>query len=514
MSQHHLPAHAPAPGSNAARPRVLLAALALAVFVLSLLQTLVVPVLSQIGQTLHASTTAVGWVSTSTLLAASVITPLAGRLGDVLGKRPVLLVALTITLAGSVLAATTSSLPLLIVGRALQGASFGIFPLAIGILREEYPARKLTPAMAIVSSTLGFGGGVALVATGLLTANGGDYHRIFWLSAAMSLLALVVATISLPKRTAPGGSVDYLGAAVLGTGLVLLLLPLSQGHIWGWTSAATLGCLLGSVLVLAGFLLLQRRTAVPLVAPALLAKRAIAVTNLAAMGVGFAMFCAFLGISYFVQMSTRLAGYGFSASVLAASAAYLLPGTLVSVLVAPIAGRFVVSAGPRLVLGVAGAAGAVGFTSLALAHGSSWQVVAAAIVVNSAIGAAYAAMPALIVMHVEPSTTGIANSVNSIARSVGSSIGSAIVVTVLSSKVSTLGLPTEAAFTLVFLLGAAGFAVVAVTVLFGLPTPRRALSVSEARDEVALADAGEFAGAGVSLGSADSDRDDVVGAAR
>jgi MFS family permease len=488
-----------APGRKPVRSGVLLATLSLAVFVVSLLQTLVVPVLSAIGVTLGASATAVGWVSTSTLLAASVITPLFGRLGDVRGKRPVLLVSLVITLAGSILAATTSTLPLLIAGRVLQGASFGLFPLAIGILREEYPAERLTGAMAITSSTLGFGGGVALVATGLLTADNGDYHRIFWLSTAMSLAALITAWRVLPKRPAPGGSVDWLGAGVLGTGLVLLLLPLSQGHIWGWTSGATLGCFVASALVLSLFLVLQKSIEVPLVAPSLLAKRAIAVTNVAALGVGFAMFCAFLGISYFVQVPAHVAGYGFTASVLAASAAYLLPGALVSVLVGPIAGRFVVRFGPRIVLASAGLVGVVGFGYLAAEHSTTWEVVTAGIVVNAAIAMAYASMPALIVMHVEPQVTGIANSVNSIARSVGSSIGSAIVVTVLASNVSKLHLPTESAFTLVFALGAAGFAIVAVTVLVGLPSMKRQLTVFEGSEEIALADAGEFASASVSL---------------
>jgi MFS family permease len=478
---------------------LLLASLALAVFVVSLLQTLVIPVLGAIGSALHASASAVGWVSTSTLLAASVMTPLFGRLGDVRGKRPVLLAALAITVVGSLLAATTSSLPLLIVARSLQGASFGLFPLAIGILREEYPAERLTGAMAITSGTLGFGGGVALVATGLLTADHGDYHRIFWLSAVMSLLALLATFLVLPKRAAPGGTVDWFGAGLLGTGLVLLLLPLSQGHQWGWTSSVTVGSFVGSAVMLSAFLHVQRRIRVPLIAPSVLTKRAVVVTNVAALGVGFAMFCAFLGISYFVQMPSHVAGYGFSASVLAASAAYLLPGTVVSVLLAPIAGRFVASYGPRAVLAAAGVIGAVGFGWLAAEHSMTWQVITAGVIVNSAIAAAYASMPVLIVLHVEPAATGIANSMNSIARSVGSAVGSAIVVTVLASQVTVFQLPKESAFTLIFLLGAAGFAMVATTVLLALPSARRSLDSVEAAEELALAEAGEFAGAAVGL---------------
>jgi MFS family permease len=152
-----------------------------------------------------------------------------------------------------------------------------------------------------------------------------------------------------------------------------------------------------------------------------------------------------------------------------------------------------------VVLGTAGIVGAIGFGYLAAEHSTTWQVISAGIVVNTAVAIAYASMPALIVTHVEPHETGIANSVNSIARSVGSSIGSAIVITVLASNVTKLHLPAEGAFTLVFSLGAAGFAIVALTVLFGLPTVRRQLTSVEAREEIALAEAGEFASASVAL---------------
>jgi MFS family permease len=387
---------------------------------------------------------------------------------------------------------------LLLAGRALQGASFGLFPLAIGILRDEYPAQKLTSAMSITSSTLGFGGGLALVATGVLTSNNGDYHRIFWLSVAVSLLAFVVAFVVLPSRPGPGGRTDFLGAAVLGTGLVLLLLPLAQGRLWGWTSIATIGSFVASAVTLVGFLLLQRRTFAPLVAPALLARRGVAVTNVAALAVGFAMFCAFLGISYFVQIPT-VAGYGFTASVLATSTVYLLPGTVVSVLVGPVAGRWVVRFGPRNVLAAAGLIGAIGFGTVAVLHTATWQVIVAGTIVNLAVAMAYATLPALIVMNVSPAETGIANSINSIFRSVGSSIGSAIVVTILASSVNSVGAPSESAFVTIFVLGAIGFGVVLLTVLFGLPGTSRRLTALQAEAEIALAEGAEFAGASAAL---------------
>src|SRR4051794_5920865 len=249
----------------------LLPALALTVMVVAVLQTLVVPVVGQIGAALQVSTSAVGWTITANLLAAAVATPVLGRLGDVHGRRPVLLGILAVVALGSLLAAVTTSLPLLLVGRVLQGASYGLFPLSMAVLRDELPADRLTGAMAVVSGTLGVGGGLGLVLTGLLTRGGGDYHRIFWLSLGVTLAAFVLAARTVPdRRPAVRGRTDWLGAFVLGLALVLLLLPLSQGHNWGWASATTLGCFVGSAVVFLAWLTLENRVPAPLVAPQML----------------------------------------------------------------------------------------------------------------------------------------------------------------------------------------------------------------------------------------------------
>ena len=244
---------------------LLLPVLALTTTVIAVLQTVVVPVLATIGLALGSSPSATGWVLTANLLAAAVLTPVLGRLGDVHGRRPVLLAVLVVVTAGSLLAALTTSLPMLLLARVLQGASYALFPLSMGVLRDELPGERLTGAMAIVSAALGAGGGFGLVLTGLLARDGGDYHRVFWAAAAVSLLALLLAARVVPARTPPAsGGVDWLGAAVLGAGLVLLLLPLSRGAAWGWRSPATVGCLLAAATVLALWWVLQNRLATPL----------------------------------------------------------------------------------------------------------------------------------------------------------------------------------------------------------------------------------------------------------
>jgi MFS family permease len=482
---------------NVTARRILLPALALTVMVVAVLQTLVVPVIAQIGATLQVSSSAVGWALTANLLAAAVLTPVLGRLGDVHGRRPVLLGILAVVAAGSLLAAVTTSLPLLILARVLQGASYGLFPLSMAVLRDELPAERLTGAMAVVSGTLGIGGGLGLVLTGLLTRANGDYHRIFWLSLAVTLAAMVLAAWTVPaRRPDPTGArrTDWSGAVVLGLGLVLLLLPLSQGRGWGWTSLPTLGSFVGSAVVLLAWLRVEKQVRAPLVTPQMLRSVPLMATHAAGLFIGVAMFVGFLAVSGFVQ-SPSSGGYGFSASVLAASTVYLLPGALSGVVTAPLGGRLVQRFGGRATLISAALLGAAGFLLMALLHSSSWELIVGALAVNTAVSLGYAAMPALIVAEVAPSETGVANSVNSIARALGSSLASAVVVTLLASDVLPTGQPRESAYVGAFLLGAVGLLVAATLVRLGLPR-LPAPAGEEAEFEAATAYAGEFATVG------------------
>ncbi|GAB2908819.1 MFS transporter [Rhodococcus aerolatus] len=491
----------PAPAARPARAsRVLLPALSFVVMVVAVLQTLVVPVLADIGAQLGAGTAAVGWVVTANLLAAAVMTPVLGRLGDVHGKRPVLVGVLVVVAAGALLAAATSSLPLLIAGRVLQGASFALFPLGMAVLRDELPAEKLTSGMAVVSGTLGVGGGFGLVLTGLLTDGGADYHRIFWLALGVVLAALVLTLVVVPRRPGAGGRVDWLGGLVLGASLVLLLLPLSQGHTWGWASPRTVGAFVAAAVLFAGWVRLEGRVAAPLVTRRVLTHRPVVVTNLAALCIGMALFVSFLGVSTLVQVPRAVAGYGFTASVLQASVVYLLPGALVGVVVAPLAGRMVRRVGGRLTLLLASVLGAVGYVALAVAHSTTALVIGGAVVVNVGVTVAYAALPALLVAEVEPAETGVANSVNSIARSVGSSVASAVVVTLLAGGVlPSTGLPAESVFTLAFTLGAVVCAVAALLALLGLPRGLRRPDPAEQEAEDAQARGLEWSGGSVRL---------------
>jgi MFS family permease len=473
---------------------LLIVGLAMAVMTVSVLQTLVVPVLSQIAEQLGASLTAVAWVLTANLLAAAVATPVLGRMGDVYGRRPVMLGILATVLVGTLIALFTSSLPLLLVARVLQGTSYGLFPLSMGVLRDELPRERLTQAMALVSATLGVGGVIGLLATGLLTQNDASYHRPFWFGLAITAIALVIGFFTLPKRRPDGSStsIDWAGAIILGIGLVALLLPISQGESWGWTSPRTIVLFVVAVITLIAWILVEGRISQPLASPKLLAKRGVLLANGAGLLIGFGLYASFLGITDLVETPRPLTGFGFGADVLSASAVYLLPGGAVGVVAAPLIGRLAHRVGAHYTLSIGSGIGMLGFAGIALFHDQTWQIILGGIFTQLAVIFGFATLPAMLVHSVSQAETGVANSVNSIMRSVGSALASALIVSLLTAMTSDkTGLPTEGSYVLIFVLGAVAFAAVALIGLFG-GRDQRQVSAQEEREAAAVALAGEF----------------------
>ena len=447
------------------RPQLLIVALGLVALTVAVLQTAVVPVLGIIGHQLNASPIAVSWAVTANLLAAAAATPLIGRLADLHNKKHVLLSVLVVVLVGSVLAATTSSLALLIVARVLQGVSFSLYPICVAILRDELPEGAVVRALAVLSGTLGFGGGTGLVVTGLLMNGDAGYHRVFWLTTGFTLAVIVLTLAVVPSRPRSGdGTIDWLGAVGLATGLSAVLLTITQGNSWGWTTPATLGVAVFGVAVLFAWWAWERRQRDPLVSIEMLTRRAVLLTNLATVLVGMGLYFGFLGLTQFVQIDRAAAGYGFSASVLHASVVFLLPGALTGFVTATLSGRFIDRFGARPVLVCGALTGIVGFLWLAVAHSQPWQVIVAGIWVNAYISLGYGALPALVVAEVEGGETGVATGVNAIARTVGSSVAAALVTVLLGRSVSGTGLPSEHAFVAIFLAGAvtAGMAMVMI----------------------------------------------------
>ncbi|MGW0581693.1 MFS transporter, partial [Streptomyces sp. NPDC002920] len=267
-------------------PSTVVAVLAFAGIVVSLMQTLVIPILPELPRLLGASASNTAWAVTATLLAAAVATPVAGRLGDMYGKRRMLLVSLALLVTGALVCALSDSLVPMIVGRTFQGLAAAVVPLGISVMRDVLPAERLAASTALMSASLGVGSALGLPAAAFV-ADRFDWHLLFWTSATLGSLAAVLVTVVVPESgVRTGGRFDLVGSLGIAAGLVCLLLAVSKGGDWGWTSPATLGLLATAVLVLPAWGYYELRTDQPLVDLRTTVRRQVLFTNLASVAFG------------------------------------------------------------------------------------------------------------------------------------------------------------------------------------------------------------------------------------
>lgn len=457
-----------------ARPQgggLLIAALAAAGTSVSLMQTLVIPLVPQLPTLLNTSAANASWAVTATLLTGAVATPMFGRLGDMFGAKRVLLACAALLTVGSVIAALTSSLVPLIIGRALQGFGAPVIPLGISVLRASLPAERVGGAMGMVSASLGVGGALGLPLSAVI-AEHLSWHALFWSAAALGLGCCLIFATLVPDivPSANMGRFDTLGAVGLAAGLVMLLLPISKGSSWGWASPATLGLLAGSVIVLGAFGWWQTRASTPLVDIRTTLKAPVLLTNIASIAIGFGMFGMSLIGPQLLQMPSAT-GHGLGQSMVAAGL-WMAPGGLAMMAAAPIAARIIAARGPRFALIVGAVVIATGYLSGTQLLGSPAGVLAFSVTVSIGVGFAFAALPTLINGAVPVSETAAANGINSLARSLGTSVSSAVMAAVLVQMTVDFGghaIPSLSGFRTALLI-AAGAAVAAALIAAAIPT--------------------------------------------
>ena len=474
------------PDESAPKPlstNVIVAVLAFAGIVVALMQTLVIPLIPQLPVLLDTSAANTAWVVTATLLAGAVAVPVMGRLGDMFGKRRLLLVGLALLIVGSVVGALSDSVLPLIVGRVLQGLASGVIPLGISIMRDVLPREKLAGSVALMSASLGVGGALGLPAAALI-AEYADWHYLFWTAAALGLVVTGLVVSVVPESTVrAGGNFDFPGAVSLSAALISLLLAISKGSAWGWTSSATLAMLLVSVVSFAFWVWWELRTPLPLVDLRVTTRRQVLFTNLASIAIGFALFAMSLVFPQVLQLPSAT-GYGLGQSILAAGLV-MAPSGIIMMLVSPISARITTSRGPKTTLMAGAVVIAVGYLIGVVTLSSVWLLVAISMVIGAGIGLAYGAMPALIMGAVPASETGAANSFNTLMRSLGTSFASAVAGVILAQMTIEAGgrsIPSEAAFHVTMGV-AAGAAVLSFVLASFIPKFTRPLAETSRRQD-------------------------------
>src|SRR3954463_5328826 len=346
--------------------------LSLAALAFALAQTTLIPALTDLAHSLHTDASGVAWTVTGYLLSAAVCTPVFGRLGDMFGKRRLLVIALGLFAAGSVVSALGHNLQIVVLGPVLQGAGGGIFPLCFGIIRDEFPRERVAGSIGLISATFGIGGGAGLILGGVITDHA-SYHWIFWLGAITAVLAAIATEIFVPESPVrTPGRVDFRGAFVLALGLTAPLLAIARANDWGWGDPRTLGLFAIGAVILAGWVVLQRHTEEPLVDIETLSRPPVLMPNIATLLVGFGMFGSFILIPQLAETPAS-AGYGFGLTATGAGL-LMLPGALVMLVAGPLSGVLGTRYGSRLPLAAGAAITSFGLLMMALAPGTQGAV--------------------------------------------------------------------------------------------------------------------------------------------
>jgi len=462
------------------KPNAVVAVLALAGIVVSLMQTLVIPIVPELPTLLHASASNTAWAVTATLLAAAVATPVVGRLGDMIGKRRMLLVSIVLLVSGSVVAALADSLVPMIIGRTLQGLAAAVVPLGISIMRDALPAERLAGSTALMSASLGVGGALGLPAAAFI-ADRWDWHILFWTSAVLGAVAFVLVLLIVPEsKVRTGGRFDLVGSLGLSAGLVSLLLTVSKGGDWGWTSGTTLGLGAAAIVILLAWGFWELKAKQPLVDLRTTAKPQVLFTNLASIALGFSMFAMSLVLPQLLQLPTQT-GYGLGKSMLTVGLV-LAPQGLVMMIMSAASAKVTKAKGPKVTLMIGALIVASGYALNILLMSEVWHLVLVSCIIGAGVGFTYGALPALIMGAVDPSQTGAANSLNTLMRSLGTSFASALAGVILAQMTTDFGghaLPSENGFKVVMAIGAGAALLAFVVATF---IPRRKTEAPVAQD--------------------------------
>ncbi len=443
-------------GAERTHPTLILAVLSLAGVAYAMLSSSVVPALPTMQHALHTSETGITWLLTAYLLSASVGTAILGRLGDMYGKERLLLVTLVILAFGTLLAAVSSSLGVIIVARFIQGAAGGIFPLAFGIVRDEFPREKVAGSIGLLSSILGVGAGIGIVSAGLIVEHL-NYHWLFWFPLAATVLAALATWRYIPESPVRvPGRINWLAAALMTVGMSIVLLAISETTTWGWGSAKALGLIAAGLAVSCVWIAVEMRSSNPLIDMTMMRIRGVWTTNLAAFLLGAGMYASFIIFPQFAQLP-KSTGFGFGASVVV-SGLYLLPSTVGMTILGVYAGRISARFGSRAAL-LSGTAFTTGsFALLSVDHSHPIEFLIAAGLLGVGIGLAFAALGNLIIQSVSSTQTGVATGMNTVMRTLGGALGGQLSATFIAAH-SAKGHPAVTGFTESFVM-ATGFLVV------------------------------------------------------
>jgi EmrB/QacA subfamily drug resistance transporter len=424
-------ATAEATGSDRAAGLGVLAAACVSAFVVNANTSAVTILLPTMSEDTGTPIAQLQWAVTGYMLVGAAVIVTSGALGDVLGRRRVFLAGLALFVASCVLIALSSSGAGIIVGRLIQGAA-GSTILACGMSLLSVASSGAQQMRAITKWGAASAAGAAAgpLIGGLLVGLSG-WQGLFWIDAGIAAACIPLTLLKVEESRDPhrSQSIDYAGTLLIAVVLVPLVLALSEGGDWGWTSAATIGCLLVSVVGVVLFVVVEQRVAAPLVDLNLLRNQVLVGATLAILIVAGTINALMYVLSLYFQ---NPAGFGMSALETGVAT---LPAAAAMIVITPFITPLAVRIGTRLAIVAGFGCAALGFGVLAFVQ-SSWTYAAFVVplvVLSAGLGLANGPASSASTAAVAEDQVGQASGISNMARYIGGSLAVAAVATVFNS---------------------------------------------------------------------------------
>lgn len=383
----------------------------------------------------------VGWMMTGFLLVAATSAAVCGRLGDIYGRRRILLIVLVIAGIGSLISALSASVEGVLIGRAIQGVSGAILPLCHGLVKENFPEHRVPFGIGIlVACAIVIGGGGGGLLGGVIIDHL-TWHWIFFAGAGMAGVALVAvwAVVPVSPQFKPKGPLDLVGGILFAPAIAGLLLAISKAPAWGWTDTRTIGLFFGSLLVLVFWARYELRLKEPLIDVRLMANRQIALANVAMIFLGLgALQSHQVIVLLLTQPSWTGTGLGITST---AAGLVFLPAMAISFFAGPAAGLLAGRYGGRVPLIIGGVLITFAWAVMAVVHDTVWFIFVMLAIQHIGNTFCYSAIPMLIVEAAPSSRTSEANGLTTVFRATFMGIGAQMVAFVLAT--STVSDPSQ-----------------------------------------------------------------------
>lgn len=407
------------------------------------IEIMLVPALPTMAQDFPKQTDWLAWVLSIYMLVGAVATPLVGKLGDIYGKKKMLISVMVLylfALLGSGFSIDISNflfgepnIFVLLFFRALQGIGMGMFTLSFGIVRDTFPKERIPVAIGTISAMFSVGVSIGLVGGGYITsvARWTDaFHVVF---PFFLVLTIAAAYLIEDPRIVHRGNLDIPGAFTLGIGIMALLLALTEGDAWGWTNVATLALFATFIMAIVVFVVIESRTKDPIVRPSLLANRGILGGNVVALFVGLCMFMVYQTLPFFLRTPVAAGGY-FGLTDTFIIGLYMFPSALVQLFFGPYGGKLSKKIGASNVLALGMAIMTAGLISLTFLNSDFWQITVSMVIFGSGVALCMVSMINVVVESCPQSEFGVASGMNTLFRIVGGSIGPVLATVVLTAS--------------------------------------------------------------------------------